>query len=383
MNAARRRSHRPGLATWLWMLVRRDIGRKLTAFAVALTLWYALANLITGERRITLDVRIVPSLMDADQQRNMAPAIYLVVPDDLIVRDTSPKEVRLDVKGNKDDVRDLDISAVIVLDESLLLDQDEAVVTQLLDRERFRARTRDPRLSEFKVRPATLDVTLARRGEAELLLGPENVVVVGRPKEGYTFEASKIRIVPNRVRIMGPRSAVENLVANPDQLKLAAIDVEGRILEVSQQVGIDLEKVDRSVSLRTVGGVVEVSVPVRAREISRELLSIPVRYENADELAVRRRRVISATKTLDLQLTGPRSVLEGLTAEQLAARLWLVFDWRAVSLDQAREKVAVYRIDLPDSVRITDPEGRPPEISYRLETVGTEGATGTSGDPPS
>ena len=367
---------------WAWRIFRKDIGRKLTAFVVAITLWFALANLLTDERSLQLQVRMVNSLAEADQQRVAAPGIYLVVPAELIVRDVAPDTVRIDVKGNKDDVRDLEISAVLEFDPDVLGDQDEAVKPVVLARDDFKSRARDPELSEFKLRPSTLDVTLARRADAEIELGPDNVVVTGRPREGYAYENSRIRIVPNSVRISGPRSAVENLVDNPDQLKLEPLDVEGRVLEVSQQVGIDIEKVDRSVTLRTTGGVVEVSVPVRPRDIAKQLFSLPVHYDNTDLLALGKRQVVEATETLDLQLTGPRSALEGLTSEQLAERIRLVFDWGTVTLDRAHEKVRIYRDGLPDSVKITDLEGRPPEISYRLESTGSDGATSTPGDSP-
>jgi hypothetical protein len=366
----------------LWKIIRRDIGRKLTAFIVAVVLWTTLANVLTEERLLQFNIQVVDTVAEADQERSRTPAVYLVVPPELIVRDMSPGRVRVDVKGLKDDVSDLDVSAVIVLQPDALGDQDEAVVPVLLDRDQFKGREREPSLSEFNINPPRIDVTLARKAEAELLLGPENVVVVGRPREGYAFDESSIRVTPNRVTIEGPSSAVDNLVANPGQLKLRAVSVEGRILEVSQQVDIDKEKVDRSVSLLTTGGVVEVSIPVRPRDITREVFSVPVSYENEDLLSIDKRRVVVTTETLDLLVTGPRPVLEGLTPEQLAERIRPVFDWSEVSLTLGDEKVRLYRDGLPDSVRITDLDGRPPEIHYRLETADSDANSGIDGESP-
>ena len=41
-------------------MLRHDIGRKLTAFAVALFLWFTLAELVTGERKVRLDLQALP-----------------------------------------------------------------------------------------------------------------------------------------------------------------------------------------------------------------------------------------------------------------------------------------------------------------------------------
>jgi hypothetical protein len=365
----------------LHRLVRHDIGRKLTAFVVALLLWFLLAGLVTGERRVRLEVREAGSLAEADRKRNTEPAIYLVVPQELIVRDLSHDRIRVNVKGLKKDVLELELSAILEFDVDVLGDQDEAIITVPLDRERFKAHgEQDKQFSEFEVNPPQIEVSLARRADAEILLGPENVVVVGRPKAGYAFDGNQIRVSPNRVRISGRRLAVDEIVASPALLKLRPVNVEGRIWEVRQQVGIDPEKVDRSVSLGTASGVVEVSIPVRPMDITRELRSIPVTYANAELLGDQ--QVSFATETLDLEVTGPRSVLEGLTSEQLAQRIRPVFDWRDVGLKRAHEKVTIYRVDLPDTVQVTDLEGRPPEISYRLDSVDSDPNSLSGGDSP-
>ncbi len=378
----RDRDKQRGLVYRIWMLFRHDIGRKLTALTVAVALWYSLANRLTLERRIELQVREVATRAEADQLSSIAPALYLVVPPEFIVLHKSRASIRIDVKGNKDDVRELDVSGIIEFDIDALGDQDEAVIPRPLVRDVFKAREGEPSLTEFEVRPPKLDVTLARRIESEIELRPENVVVVGRPREGYAFDGSSIRIVPNRVRVSGPVAQVENIIAKPEQLKLAPIDINGRILEVSQQVGIDTEKVDRRMRLHTAGEVVEVSIPVRPRDITKELLSVPVEYDNDGALTIAKRRVVFATETVDLLVTGPRSVLEGLTREELADRIRPVFDWGQVTLPLGDEKVRIFKDGLPTSVTITDLQGRPPEIHYSLESVASDPKNVPNGESP-
>lgn len=373
---------RASIGRRLWMLVRHDFGRKLTALVVAVALWYSLANRLTLDRRIQLQVREVATRAEADQLRSTSPAVYLVVPPEFIVPYKSRKTIRVDVKGNKDEVRNMELSAVLEIEPDALGSNDEAVVPLPLVRSLFKVQGGELSLTDFDVKPPVLEVRLARRREAEITLGPQNVVVVGRPREGYAFDESSIRVSPNRVRISGPISQVEMLAGNPEQLKLVPIDIDGRILEVSQQVGIDVEKVDRSVSLLTTGGLVEVSIPVRPREITKELLSVRVYYDNEDALRLNKQRVVFATETIDLRLTGPRSVLEGLSREQLAERIHPYFDWRQVTLTLGDEPVHIFRDGLPESVTITDLEGRSAEIHYSLETTDSDPRSVTDGEIP-
>jgi hypothetical protein len=150
--------------------------------------------------------------------------------------------------------------------------------------------------------------------------------------------------------------------------------VEGRLFEVSQQVGLDPERVDRSITLHTAGNVVEVTIPIAPKEATRELLQLPVYYEHGDILTVERKRVVRATESLDLEVRGPRSLLDSRTNEQLRSSIRLVYDWAdspvSPRLDQARARVRVLRdLDLPDEIKIVGLDGRHPEIEYRLEDL--------------
>lgn len=367
-----------------WHLLRHDIGRKLTAVALAVGLWYGLEYYVTGDRVFDLDVRLASSRADADLQRNVASAVYLIVPSDVIVRSsTSPRRVSVRVKGLRSELEGLELSALLEIDPEVLGERDEHTVELLLDRAVFKTRGREPDFSEFSVTPRKLDVSLARRAEAEFALGAANVTVRGQPKEGYAFDSGRMVVRPNRVRLSGPRSEVEALQADPSRLRLAPVDLEGRVFEVSQQVSLDRERVDRSVELRTAGGVVEVTIPIQPRPVTRELLAIPVNYVNEDALVQTRRKVAFATPELDLKVTGPRALLDALGNEALLSRIRLQWDWNEARLHQAHEPVRVFTERLPDDLVITDLDGRPPEIEYRLEPLEPAGADATApGESP-
>lgn len=368
-----------------WRIIRHDIGRKLTAIALAGSLWYLLQTYVTGTREVRLEVIRVPSRAEADTQRGYVAAVYLVVPKDIIVRSTT-QQVLLTVKGLRTDIDVLDMSAIIEIDPEELEDQDERLLEKPLDRSSFRSRGIEPDLAEFKVRPRFLEVNLARRKEAEFTLGAENVSVRGMPKDGYDFDKTKAIVRPNRVPLSGPRSDIDWLLEEPSRLKLSPVDVAGRVFEVSQQVGLDPEKVDRSVTLGTSGGVVEVTLPIQAQPAQRDLFAIPVRYENAEALLQGRppRRPVSWTKALDIRVVGPRAILDGLTPEELQERILLSYDWSDAQLAMGTERVRIFfSMDLPKGdLKITDLNGRDPEIEYRLEEVEMEDPGSPSGETP-
>jgi hypothetical protein len=123
----------------LWRLLRHDIGRKLTALVFAVALWTLLESEVVDQRSVLLDVVTVATKSDATTRKADAPAIYLVVPGSLLMRGVKPERVTLDVRGIKDDVRNLNLSAIIECDETMLGADSERTIPITLDREVFRS----------------------------------------------------------------------------------------------------------------------------------------------------------------------------------------------------------------------------------------------------
>ena len=63
--------------------IRHDIGRKLTALALALITWVIIDKMVVGKETIVLDVRAVGTRAEAWAGYGGRPAFYLIVPDDL------------------------------------------------------------------------------------------------------------------------------------------------------------------------------------------------------------------------------------------------------------------------------------------------------------
>lgn len=361
----------PPRRSLLYRLLRKDIGRKLTALVAALVTWVFLATLTRSEREIELNVFVVNTRAEANADRHTAPGLYLVVPEEFIVRSIAPQRLTMKVGGLKDIVDDLEPSAVFAIGPEDIGPEDEAQVDIAVaaNPNAYSSRNSKIKVSDFDVTPRKLSVSVAQRAEADFELGPHNVHITGQPREGYTFDESRIRVRPNRVKISGPRAVVEGLAERPASLKLRPVNVEGAAFEVIEEVGIDPERVDRNLTLHTAGGVVSVTVPLQSRAYETDLFAIPVHYENEEVLGADRRRVVSATPSVDLRVSGPRAALEALGNEQLVRRIRLQFDWAEAQLDQARTRVMVYTRDLPAGVTVTDLDGGEVMIEYRIESL--------------
>jgi hypothetical protein len=355
--------------------MRRDVGRKVTALALALLLWGALDNFVVDERRVELEVRPMPSLADVDRERAGTPAVYLVVPNELIVQKLSASSVRLRARGLRDDVESLNMSAVLVFGPEDLGNGDQATLTRELVREAFRSRGESARLTDFDVKPRTLSITLARRATAEITLTPENVTLAGPLRDGYVFYNSRITVRPNTVRLTGPRALIEPMQADPALLKLAPVNVKDKSLTVSQMVGLPSELVDQGVTLLTGNGQVEVTVPILPDDLQIDLLSVPILYLNGDSLATRRKAVLTRPETLDLRVVGPQAELQSLTTDQLRERLFLVYDWRnAPDLLQFTARVTVARDGLSSDVKVLDLwSSEEPKIECELADLAANG----------
>ncbi len=354
----------------LWRLVRHDIGRKLTALAFALVLWTILENFVIDDASPALDVRIVATRSEADTLRATTPAIYLVVPDALLVRNLSVRSVTLHVKGIADDVRNLNMNAVIEFTVAMLGTAGEKSFDVPLDRKLFKSGGDPPDLTDFRPSPESLLVTLASRLETDTTLGSLNVTTEGSPKAGYFFQESRILVRPNQVRLSGPSAAIAAIRDDPEQPRLAPVRLMGRSATVSQFVGLPQELLDQGVTLLTPEHVVEVTIFLEPEDVSRELLSVPVTYKNEDALKARKWQVSYKDLALDLKITGPPGDLDGLSNEELVRRIDLQYDWREATLKQARPKVRVLREDLPRAVKVHLLSGdSDPIIEYRLEDV--------------
>jgi hypothetical protein len=372
----------------LFTLFRRDLGRKLVALGLALLVWWQISVHLSDSKVVTLDVEITSLRSEAEQASRGRKGLFIVVPDQLITRNVTHSQVTVELRGLKAEVDILEqtLSMVLEVPGDALGQEDEAAYRFDLDRSLLRSPGGTVNVKDVVIRPKQLTLTLAERTTEAFDLGSDNVQISGAPRTGHFVSSDDCRVEPNQVELTGPRSVIASLRADPSLLKLEAIDVEGQALDVVRQVGLDWSVVDPGITLGTSGGLVSVMVPVRPDDFERELLSVPVRYDQEASLATDNVRLVEATDSLDLLVVGPRSVLDGYTDAQLKRAIRLVFDWRDVGeLKMATDQVRVLT-DLPSSVDVLGFDGREPEIHYQLAPIDpeaeAEAATETTSDSP-
>lgn len=376
------------LPTRIWKTTRYDIGRKLTALVMASALWLVLQNLVIARQPLELQVRAVGTQAQADQERLSTPGVYLIVPDELIVRQMSDPRVHLTISGLRDEVVGLNMSAKLVFTVADLGGQDEVTLSRPLERDSFSVPSGQvfPKLTSFHVRPEVLQVTLARRDTAEVTLTADSVVTAGKPKDGYFFRSSNIKLYPNTVDLIGPRTVIEPLLQDSSRVKLEPVDLTNRSWTVSQPVGLSAELREQGVSLQSGRGQqqVVVTVPIEAEGIVRELFAVPIVYLNEGALGLRHQKASNYPKSMDIKVVGPPAELNGRTDENLLANIALVFDWTtapATFTGPATGQVKFARIGLPDTVSVTDVKGNQTlTIEYNLETLAAPGASPGAAD---
>ncbi len=362
---------------WLYHVVRDDIGRKLFALVLALLLWAYLFNALIEDRELEFEIEQVGTRQEAIA--NAADSLFIVVPDGLIVRGIRPAKISVDVKGAKDVMNQLDMLAIVELSiDDLPSGKDEHTVQVPVVRGLFKARQgEEPEFLEFVPKKEQLEITIARKLSADVPLDASNVEISGLPLKGHEFQTSRIRVFPNTARITGPKQEIARLFADPTLLSLQPVNVEGKLGEVSQSVGLSEDLLDRQVTLETRDEVVDVIVPIEPRREEIQLVAVPVQYINENKLMLSRKRVVSKTETVDLVVRASRSITDRGPV-WLREQLRLEFNWEDVSpnIEQASPAVDVwFKQGMPDptEIEVLDIDRRAPQIDYVLKSTEDDG----------
>jgi hypothetical protein len=289
------------------------------------------------------------------------------------VRLIQPQTLRLNLKGEKDDVRNLVVFATIEFFDSDLKGEDEATLERTLGRDNFKGRDRNPELTLFRINgdvSKAVLVTLARKTVVTVTLGPANVLTSGHPAQGYHVDTGRILVKQYQVDVSGPRTLVEKYRTDPTALKLAPVAIEGAKRTVSQVVGLPVELA----ALKLSQSAIEVTVPIVEDDQEVTLVSLPITYKNVDALAKKGfKRVGNPPEKCDIRVRGPAPDLRAFTTDQLAKHIDLVFDYADVDLADGinREPLSVFLKDLPDSVHVygTDALDENPKIEFKLERL--------------
>lgn len=364
-------------------LIRHDFGRKLTALGLALGVWFVLESVVLADLPDLLakvEIRFVPSVEAADivRAQTSQPAVYLIVPENLILMSCKPEKLRLTVKGLKKDVEGLVLSAYVQLTEADLAGKDENTFTRTLNRESFKSRGDPPDLTLFRIgheSTADLTITLARRATLNVALGPANVQVTGQAAKDFVADTKLASVVPNVLDVSGPSRVIERFRADPSALKLAPVVVDGRSAAVSQVVGLADLPDNGLVLLGSRDNKVQVTVPVVPEPGEVVLRAIPINYLHQESaLKSRRMRLVDQPpESLDVLVRGPKSELGAFPPDQLAQRVYQFFDFNSPDLVPGinHPHLKGFVDGLSDAVRVygVDNRDEAPLIQFKVELV--------------
>lgn len=187
--------------------------------------------------------------------------------------------------------------------------------------------------------PAEVEVLLDRRVERQV------VVHADIPKEPAPgFEVLDVRIVPARVRVVGPGARMQAL----EYISTRTIDIAGR----EQELSLEVDLRPPPPPLRLVDKRVTVFIEIAEAFAERSLQNVPVRTDNLPKGA----SVDPAA--VNLVLRGPRRLLDTFDVKDAAVRVELTAqDQEQLSSGRVLRQVALVQ-ELPDRTHLIAPVPR-------------------------
>jgi len=272
---------------WLHDLVFADWGLKVVAFLIALGLWLA----VTGQR--------APAISRLHGVR-----LSFVLPPDMEISNEPRDEVEVTLRGSRRTLEAARAGEIAVTYDASAQRPGERLVRLTpasVTLELPEGVSREG-LTVERIEPASVSLRLERRVERELEVEPKPD---GRPADGYELLSVESR--PARVRVRGPEGHVGALHKAPTESVLLEGHTENFI---AAQTAIDVS--DRKVV--ALDAVVDILVRVGEARAVRRFDGVAVRLADGMPGEPQPARV-------SVELRGPRSVVEGLRAQEIAVVL--------------------------------------------------------------
>lgn len=181
------------------------------------------------------------------------------------------------------------------------------------------------------VRPAELEIVLDRRVVREV---PVHADIAQEPAFG--FEMLEVRLVPSRVRVMGPASKMQGL----EYVSTRAIDIDEREDDLNLEVDVRPPPPPMRLLDKRVTAFVEISEEFSQRtfaDVNVEVVGGPP-------------GAIASPSSIHITLKGPRKVLERLASEAVSASIDVSAE--AAAGDGSVEKAVSLRQILPERTQL-------------------------------
>lgn len=292
-----------------------NLGLKLLSLLLGVTLWYAVAREQGAEFAfsIPLELRDVPEGLEVVEESVQQIEVRLRGPSEML-RGLSPQDLSVGI----------DLSDAEPGERVAYLTPDDVTVP-------FGARV-------IRVTPASVHIALDRTLERTVKIIAR---VSGAPAEG--FELAGIELSPQAITVVGPASQVRGLA----QVTTEPVSAEGLRQPYARSVHLELDPLVRLEQ----DSSVDLTLDVREVRVRKELDGVTVSPQpNGIDADV-------DPKTVRVVVEGPKSLVEQLRAEDLAAEVHL--DGVAAGSHRVFPVVRVLRLKELSAIRIISvkPEG--------------------------
>lgn len=330
---------RNSLSYFLYVVFRKDIGRKAMALLLAMILWVYLDQKVVLRKERLINIQVVEGENEFYRRVNqMSSGYYIVLPPNLmLVENLEDKRLSLWISGTKELIQG-SLLGRRDLYESVMEGRDHIKKSLYFTRDDFEALKNRPN-TKVSFAPDHIQLHIALRDSAKIFLSEDNLVLEGEEelaergitKEGVTYDRSF-------VTIEGPKHEVEKIRQDNSLLKFESLSIrKAGQRPIEGNLKLSEELLDNKVTLGRPNLSVQVTITFSEKKLDHILedVDVAVRFRQEflppEELS----KITMEPNRVRLILRGPRSQIDLLTEK---------------SPEALKEKILVY-IDFSENAK--------------------------------
>jgi YbbR domain-containing protein len=226
------------------------------------------------------------------EYRGLSPGVKIV--------GDAEQTVSVRLSGPRDVVRSLIPNQLLVIADLSGKEPGERVVQLKVDKDYL-----PDNVEVMQIEPSSIRIKLEPSMTKRVRVEPQ---FSGRVAEGREIYSDSVKLNPQEVEIEGPQSVLDKI----ERVRTEAVNIEGR--NGDYRTTVEVEIPHNSVRVKTPGQI-NLSVKIGEERMSRRFADIPVRWldKGASERLL--------TKTVQLEVYGPKSAVEALRADDLRVEI--------------------------------------------------------------
>ncbi|MHC4941914.1 MAG: hypothetical protein ACYTG7_02735 [Planctomycetota bacterium] len=344
---------------FLYVVFRKDIGRKAMALLLALVLWFYLDQQVVLRQTHSLSIQVVSGEQEYYQiSGKMTEGFFIVLPENLmLMQNLQDNTLNIVLSGPKDMIQTNLIGRKNITGSDIGEFPQRRIQFNLI-KEFFDAlRAKESIGVEFH--PPRITLTVAKRADTEILLTRDNLDLRGlKALQDRQVNIEDVDFNPNTISIEGPMPVIDEIEANPNLFKLESMVLgSGEIKRRDLRLAPEL----RAKKISIMGNdFVRVNVTLREEESERLLEDVDVLvFFRAQPLTPEERaRIELQPGKVGVSFRGPHSQIDLLPADHILKRKVIVkidladadVESQGLTLDEIMDTLIPFELRLlPDS----------------------------------